>query len=366
MNKLTIMASLALLISATACHEKQPEKAEVKKFALSDSMEKMIALDSVSNSFIATETSLSGEVSFNENNVIKVFPRGSGQVIESKVTLGDKVKEGQVLAVIKSADIAGNYADLASANADIAIAQREFDNTRSLYKGGIASERELNEAKQNLAKAKAAKNKIESVLSINGGQNTTSNGTYVLTSPIDGYIVEKKVNTGNFIRSDMGDYLFTISDLKNVWINANVFEDDIAKVKEGYDVEVYTLAYPDKTFVGKIDKLSEVLDPTNKTMKVRVKLENKEGLLKPSMFAKVIVSNEEKVKALCVPTKALISQDGKNFVVVYKGRDNMKIAEVSIQKIIGDKTFISGGVQEGDKLIVSNQLLIFQQLLDTP
>ena len=101
-------------------------------------------------------------------------------------------------------------------------------------------------------------------------------------------------------------------------------------------------------------------------MKVRVKLENKEGLLKPSMFAKVIVSNEEKVKALCVPTKALISQDGKNFVVVYKGRDNMKIAEVSIQKIIGDKTFINGGVQEGDKLIVSNQLLIFQQLLDTP
>ncbi len=366
MNILTIMASLVLMISITACHEKQPETVEVKKFTLSDSMEKMIALDSVSNSFIVTETSLSGEVSFNENNVIKVFPRGSGQVIESKVTLGDKVKEGQILAVIKSADIAGNYADLASANADIAIAQREFDNTRNLYKGGIASERELNEAKQNLAKAKAAKNKIESILSINGGQHTTSNGTYVLTSPIDGYIVEKKVNTGNFIRTDMGDYLFTISDLKNVWINANVFEDDISKVKEGYDVEVYTLAYPDKTFKGKIDKLSEVLDPTNKTMKVRVKLENKEGLLKPSMFAKVIVSNEEKTKALCVPTKALISQDGKNFVVIYKGRDNLKIAEVNIQKIIGDNTFINGGVKEGDKLIVSNQLLIFQQLIDAP
>ena len=126
------------------------------------------------------------------------------------------------------------------------------------------------------------------------------------------------------------------------------------------------MAYPDKIFKGKIDKLSEVLDPTNKTMKVRVKLDNKEGLLKPSMFAKVIVSNEEKTKALCVPTKALISQDGKNFVVVYNSPDKMKISEVSIQKIIGDKTFINGGVNEGNKLIVSNQLLIFQQLLDTP
>ena len=366
MRQTTFIVSFLGLVALTACHEKHPVREDAKKFAISDSMAKMITLDSVANCYLSTETSLSGEVSFNENNVIKVFPRGSGQVIESKVTLGDKVKAGQVLAVIKSADIAGSYVDLASAKADIAIAQRQYDNERSLYKGGIASERELNEAKQNLEKAKAAKNKIESVISINGGQNTTASGTYILTSPIDGFIVEKKVNTGNFIRSDMGDYLFTISDLKDVWVNANVFEDDIAKVKEGYDVDVYTLTYPDKTFKGKIDKLSEVLDPTTKAMKVRVRLSNTEGLLKPSMFAKVVVTNEEKEKALCIPTKALISQDGKNFVVVYKGSDNMKITEVNVSKIIGEKTFIKGGLNEGDKLIVTNQLLVFQQLLDTP
>ncbi len=366
MKRITLATVLMALITMTACHEAQPVKEETKKFVLSDSMAKMITLDTVENSFIANETSLSGEVSFNENNVIKVFPRGGGQVVESKVTLGDKVTEGQVLAIIRSADIAGNYADLKSANADVAIAKRQFDNENSLYKGGIASERELNEAKQNLEKANAAKNKIESTLSINGGQNTTSSGTYVLTSPINGYIVEKKVNTGNFIRSDMGDYLFTISNLKDVWINANVFEDDISKVKEGYDVDVYTLSYPGKSFKGKIDKLSEVLDPTNKTMKVRVRLDNPEGLLKPSMFAKVVVTNEEELKSLCVPTKALINQDGKSYVVVYKSNDNMKIAEVGVTRTVDDKTFISGGVTQGDKLIVTNQLLIFQQLLDTP
>jgi len=101
-------------------------------------------------------------------------------------------------------------------------------------------------------------------------------------------------------------------------------------------------------------------------MKVRVRLSNTEGLLKPSMFDKVVVTNEEKEKALCIPTKALISQDGKNFVVVYKGVDNMKITEVNISKIIGEKTFINSGLNEGDKLIVTNQLLVFQQLLDTP
>ena len=366
MKRITTATALMALIMMTACHEKQPVKEELKKFVLSDSMARMIELDTVQNSFISTETSLSGEVSFNENNVIKVFPRGSGQVVESKVTLGDKVTEGQVLAVIKSADIAGNYADLKSADADVAIAKRQYENEKSLYNGGIASERELNEAKQNLEKANAAKNKIESVLNINGGKNTTAGGTYVLTSPINGYIVEKKVNTGNYLRSDMGDYLFTISNLKDVWINANVFEDDISKVKEGYDVDVYTLSYPGKSFKGKINKLSEVLDPTNKTMKVRVKLDNPEGLLKPSMFAKVVVTNEEEQKSLCLPTKALINQDGKSYVVVFKSNNNMKIAEVGVLRIIGDKTFITGGVNQGDKLIVTNQLLIFQQLLDTP
>jgi len=366
MKQSVFILSVFLIVTSVACHEKEPVKEEVKKFALSDTMLRMITIDSVQNCFLSTETTLSGEVSFNENNVIKVFPRNSGQVIECKVTLGDRVSEGQVLAVVKSADIAGNYADLASANADIAIATRQLKNTQSLFKNGIASEREVNEAKQNLEKAKAAQNKISSLININGGKNTNSGGTYNLISPISGFIVEKKANTGSFIRSDMGDNLFTISDLKDVWINANVFEDDISKIKEGYDVDVNTLAYPNKTFKGRIDKLSEVLDPTTKTMKVRVKLNNPDGLLKPSMFAKVVVSNEEKDKALCLPTKALINQDGKTYVIVYRSNSDMKIAEISVIKTIGEKTFINSGVVEGDKLIVSNQLLIFQQLLDTP
>jgi len=366
MKKQVLIGVVVLLFAATACHEKQPEKEIIKKFSLSDSMAKLIELDTVQNCFIGSTIILSGEISFNENNVNKVFPRSSGQVIESKVTLGDKVTAGQVLAVIKSADVAGSYADLASVNADIAIAKRQLDNTQNLYKNSIASERELNEAKQNYEKAKAAKIKIDAILSINGGKNTNAGGTYNLTAPISGYVVEKKINAGSFIRPDMGDYLFTISDLKDVWVYANVFENDIQKIKEGYSVDVTTLAYPDKIFKGKIDKLSEVLDPINKAMKVSVKLENENGLLKPAMFAKVIVTNKEQQKAICLPTKALINQDGKTFVVVYSNKDNMRIAEIDILKTVGEKTYIKSGVNEGDVLIVSNELLIFQQLLDTP
>jgi cobalt-zinc-cadmium efflux system membrane fusion protein len=365
MNKFLIPFLFAIVLFTFSCTEKKEVKEEkATNFVLSDTMAKMISIDTVGSTNIDDELYLSGEINFNENNVNKIFPRNSGQILESKVTLGDKVSAGQVLAIVKSADVAGNYADLSNANADIAIAKRQMENEENLFKNGIASEKEYLEAKQNYEKTLTAKNKIQSLISINGGSNSNAVGTYTLTSPIDGYIVEKKANAGNFIRADMGDYLFTVSDLKNVWVNADVFEADISKVKEGYSVKVTTLAYPDKVFDGTIDKISEVLDPASKTLKVRIRLDNSERLLRPQMFAKVVVSNKEGRKAVVIPTKSLVSLNGKTYVVVYNSNSDMKIAEVSVLKQSGDNTFINRGVIPGQKIITHNQLLVFQQLLN--
>jgi cobalt-zinc-cadmium efflux system membrane fusion protein len=361
--KYPVIVLLTILAIATSCSSEQVKKEEDKKFVLSDTMMHMISIDTVHNCNIDDEISLSGEISFNENNVVKIYPRNSGQVVEARVSLGDKVTKGQVLAIVKSADIAGNYSDLNSANADVSIAKRNMENIEALYKGGISSEKEFNDAKQNYQKALAARSKIQSVLNINGGTKTNEGGQYNLISPINGYIVEKKITAGSFLRADMGDYLFTISNLKNIWVNANVYEADIQKVKEGYPVKVTTLSYPDRVFTGKIDRVSEVLDPQSKAMKVRVALANEDLALKPDMFARVMVSNEEGAKALCIPTAALISQDGKNYVVVYNGRADVKAVEISILKTVGAKTYVKEGLMEGQHVISKNQLLIFSQLL---
>ena len=353
----------ALAFMATGCKGKPEHEVKKSGFVLSDTMAKMIALDTVRTAAIDNQLTLSGEISFNENNVIKLFPRSSGQVTESRVTVGDKVSKGQTLAVIRSADVAGNYSDLSGAEADVAIAQRQLDNTSSLYKSGIASEKDYAEAKQNLLKAEAAKEKIQSLLAINGAGSKTGGG-YTVSSPIDGYIVEKNINAGSFIRPDMGNNLFTISDLKNVWVWANVFETDIPRIKTGSSVQVSTLAYPGKIFNGKVDQISEVLDPTNKAMHVRVSLDNSALLLKPEMFAKVQVSDVQQQTAICIPTKALISEDGKDFVIVYKDNSHMSIAEVKIMKTLGDITYLYEGVNPGQLLVVKNQLLLFQQLLN--
>ena len=360
--KQTIAIALLFMVAASSCEHKEPAAQKSTKFVLSDTMRHMIVLDTVKNCNVTNELALSGVVAFNENNVVKIFPRSSGQVVESKVSLGDHVSQGQVLAIIRSADVAGNYSDLAGANADVAIAKRQMDNTESLYKNGISSEKEYIEAKQGYEKALAARNKVQSLININGGGKTNAEGQYTLTAPIDGYIVEKKVAAGAFIRPDMGDNLFTISDLKNVWIYANVYEADIAKIHEGYEAKILPISYPDKTFTGKIDKVSQVLDPQSKAMKVRINLENKDMLLKPDMFTRVIVENMEGDTALCVSSKAVIPQEGKNYMVVYRNDSDLKIVQVDLLKSVGDHTYLKGGLELGDVVVTKNQILLFNQL----
>jgi cobalt-zinc-cadmium efflux system membrane fusion protein len=160
----------------------------------------------------------------------------------------------------------------------------------------------------------------------------------------------------------MTDNLFTISNLKNVWVYANVYEADISKIKEGYTVQVLPLSYPDKVFKGKIDMVSQVLDPQSKALKVRINLDNEEMLLKPDMFTKVIVSNEEGTRSLCIPSASVVQQDGKNYVVVYVNDSDLKVAQIGIVKTVENKTYINSGLNPGDKLISKNQILIFNQL----
>ena len=348
-----------------ACKEKTDEAiSSNEKVCISDSMEKIVHIDSAGMGTVGDELKLSGEISFSDSRVIKVYPFSSGKVMQVKVSLGDKVTKGQPLAIIKSADVAGNYSDISSSGSDVAIAKRQMENTEALFQNGIASERENVEAKQNYQKAVNNVAKLQTQISINGGGHTTSDGNYIVTAPASGYIVEKKINEGAFIRSDNAENMFTIGDISEVWVNANVYESDITRVKEGYAADVTTLAYQNKVFPGVIDKVNQLLEPDTKVMKVRVRLKNEGLLLKPEMFANIIIQNKEGVQAIFIPKTSIISEDGKNYVVTYGGKCDLKVREVEILKTVGNKVYLKAGLTEGEKIITANQLLLFRALTE--
>ena len=350
----------------SACKEKKEAAAEpIQKVCITDSMMKIVHIDSAVSGSINDELKLSGEIRFSDSRVVKVFPFSSGKVTAVKVSLGDRVSKGQVLAIIRSADVAGNYSDLSLSGNDVAIAKRAMDNTESLFKNGIASERELTEARQNYQKALTNAAKLQNQITINGGGHTSAEGNYVVTSPVEGYVVEKKITEGAFIRSDNADNMFTIGDISEVWVMANVYETDIARVREGYKAIVTTLAYPGRQFTGVIDKVNQILEPDTKVMKVRVRLQNSEHLLKPEMFANVLIENKAGEPMVAIPLNAYISDYGKEYAIVYHDKCNLEIRRISIIKTIGDKTFISSGLTAGEKVVAGNQVLLFKAIMDS-
>ncbi|MEO7044893.1 MAG: efflux RND transporter periplasmic adaptor subunit, partial [Ferruginibacter sp.] len=347
-----------------ACKAKTEVTAVEKPPLISDSLARIIEVDTVKNEYIQDELSLNGEVSYDDNKVIKIFPNASGQVVSVNVTLGDKVKKGQTLAVIKSADVAGDYADLSTVTTDASIAEKEYKSAEQLYKNGISSEKDFNQAKLEYDKALNAVKKVQMQIEINGGGKTRAGGAYVITAPREGFIVDKNINAGSFIRNDNSQNLFTISDMQDVWVLANVFETDIPKIKDGQPAEVTTLAYPGKVFYGKVDQLNTVLDPLSKAMKIKIVLPNVNMLLKPEMFTNIILAHQEDQQALEIPTKAIISDNGKNYVVVYQDKNHARAQEVNILKIEGTKTYIQSGLQAGDFVVSKNQILLYNALIE--
>ena len=361
LNHIFFIAAATALFS---CKAKQPEAEKATAICVTDSMAHMIAIDTAVMSGIGDELKLSGEINFDDRKVSKVYPFSSGQVLQVNVSLGDKVSKGQTLAIIKSADVSGNYSDLSNAGNDLAIAKKQMENEESLFKNGIASEREYLEAKENYQKAATSSNKLKNQIQINGGGRTSANGTYIITAPISGYVVEKKINAGGFIRNDANDNLFTIGNISDVWVWANVYETDIAKVKAGYAAKVTTLAYPDSVFTGVVDEVSNILDPVTKVMKIRVKLPNEKQSLKPEMFANIVITNKEGSRCISVPEKAIISENGKNYVIVYKTKCDLLVQEVELVKTVTDRAYIKTGLKEGDKVISQNQILLFKALTE--
>lgn len=349
--------SLALQSCSTDAAKNTPEA----KFTLSDSLYHTLEIDTVRECQVENSITLNGKITFNQDNVVQLFPMVSGKISDIRVMLGDYVRKGQVLAVIRSSEMAGYNSNLVNAQTGLEVAKKELDATSDMYKSGLSSQKDYLSAQAAYQQAVAELARIKEVIQINGGG---AQGNYIVKTPIDGFVVEKNVTNNMDIRGDNATDLFTISDLKNIWVIANVYESNIADVNLGDSVNITTLSYPDKIFRGKVDKILNVLDPVNKVMKVRIVLPNPGYLLKPEMFASVTVTHPENQQMLCISSKALVFDNSQNYVLIFHSKDNIAVRPVTVAKSGAGKAYISSGLQEGDRVIASNELLIYQALKD--
>ena len=362
---LLLLSSVSLfLFILTSCGKKDAETTADNSNAmpLSEAQLAGLKVDTVKLMNEVSVLKLNGIVSFNEDEVANVFPLVSGHVTSVNVSMGDHVTKNQILATVRSGDVSTYQNQYNVAAANVQMTKKNLDIAQELYKTNVYSEKDLISAQNDYKAASANLDVASQYLKVFGTTAGNSDAEYKVTSPIDGFVVQKNINEGMDIRSDNGNNLFTISDLKDVWVLANVYESNIADVHLGDSVEVKTLSYPNRIFRGKIDKVYNVLDPVNKVMKVRISLKNADYALKPAMFASVTITKVEQEKMLCVPSDAIVFDRSQNFVLVYKNKSTIVIQPVKVAVSVGNKAFIESGLKEGDRVVTSQTLLIYQAL----
>jgi cobalt-zinc-cadmium efflux system membrane fusion protein len=359
------MRSLIIILVITAfisgCKNNLPAEEIKQTFVLSDKMYASTKTESAKELPLQMELNLYGKITADNNKMIEIFPVVGGNVTKVYVELGDYVKKGQILASIRSTEVAEFEKELEDAKNDVVVAKNNVKVAQELYEGKLTTDREVLEAKSQLEKAQSQLHRIQETYKI---YNIKGGATFDIRSPLNGFIIQKKINQDMLLRNDRSDNIFDIAEIDNVWAIANVNESDINLVSLGINAAVSTLSYPDKKFYGKVDKIFNIIDPETKAMKVRIKLENHGYLLKPEMRATIKLSYFEPDTMIAIPSKAVIFDKSKSFVLIFKDRNNIETRQVDFFRQVGDITYISSGIEIGEKVITENQLLIYDALND--
>jgi cobalt-zinc-cadmium efflux system membrane fusion protein len=313
----------------------------------------------------------SGTVSLDDLRAGHVFSPVTGRVVSILAALGQRVKKGQTLAIIESPDIGTAVADVHKAEADVIAAEHDLKRKKELFeqKAGPAADVEAAQDTYRKAKAELERAREKERLLRVGSANTVTQ-QYPLPSPVDGEVLSRNINPGVEIQGQYSgganQELFTIGELDRVWVMADLYEMDLARVHVGSPASVSVVAYPGMRFNGRVDWVSGSLDPGTRTAKVRLSIDNPDRLLRPMMYATVQISVDQ-ARSLAIPRNALlrIGDEKVVFIEVGEGDGYVRFKKVDVDVDEGESSpflVLKTGLPAGTKLVVSGAILLSQML----
>lgn len=279
-----------------------------------------------------------GTIQYNEHQIVQIHPRASGWVEQLQVRAeGESVKQGDTLLALYSPDIL-------NAQVDFLIALRQAGH-------GMLSENTLEKARNRL-RLLAVPEAIITDLKRTG----KSLNTVPILAPQSGVIGRLNIREGAYVTP--ATEILMIADLSTIWVLIDVFESQLAWVEKGKAAEIRVPAYPGKVWEGEVDYLYPSLDPKTRTLQVRLQFKNPDHLLKPNMFARVVIYGGPKRDTLIMPAAALIATGERQVVMVRTGAGKFKPVPVKTGMRQGDRIEILAGLKQDDEIVISGQFLL--------
>ena len=377
-----LLVALALGLSGVVvdCKKKDPPaeaepKAEADVVLADDTLKAAgLQIAPVRSAPRKTSVTAAGIVEFSPNRVARIGPVVDGRVVALKVDPGQRVKAGDVLAAMQSAQVGHARADYMAAQLRKAQAEREKLRQETLAEGGATSTRDLLAAQtaKELAdlESRTAAERLRAVggyagdLDLDSGIPGSPTSSIALTTPLGGVVLDVNARVGQPVSP--ADTLFVVGEIDRVWIVLDVYERDLSKVHIGDAVHASVLAYPQRTFDGRVDYVGGIVDPVRRAVSTRIVIDNPEMLLRPGMSVTTRILHDDNTDAgvsLWVPRSAITAIDGQPFVFIEKKPGQYLLrAVVRGEDVEGDSEIVRG-LAVGEPVVTEGVFVLKSELL---
>jgi len=355
-------ATLPLVVVAAGCSHDIPARREIQSRVVDAPDPRVVEIDRPEQFARArAETrevndtlDANGVVAPEVSRTVHVNAMAGGRLADVRVRLGDAVHEGDVLFVVQSADLGTAIADWRKALADQRLTDAALRRAKRLFAARALALKDLQQAANDADKARIDVDTGAERIRILGGDVERPAPLIEVRAPIDGIVVEQNAAGGEAVKSlDSSPNLLTVADLSRVWVLCDVYENDLGDVHVGDRAEVRLVAYRDRTFGGAVSDIGRVLDPTTRAAKVRVEIDNAEGLFRPGMFATARFVARTAETRTVTPASAVLRLQDRTWVFRADGERRFKRVEVQAGAVLPDGSqTILGGLAPGDEVIL--------------
>jgi membrane fusion protein, heavy metal efflux system len=307
-----------------------------------------------------------GKIAVDADRATPVYSPYSGRVVRVLAALGANVERGTPLATIAASEFVQGQDDLATANAQVKLAQASEARKHALYDARGGSMQDWQQAQADLATAEANLKAVENRLRILGksdadiaalAQAKRMDVTANLVAPIAGVVVDRQVGPGQVVQAGSAA-LFTVADVSSVWLVANVREVDAPRVHVGQTVEVTVMGLPGRTFEARVASVAAMVDASTRRVAVRAVLDNRERLLKPEMFANFRIITDAGRESPAVPAAAVVYEGESAHVWVLQSGDVIQLRPVRTGLSGDGLVEIVEGLKAGERIVVRGSLFI--------
>jgi cobalt-zinc-cadmium efflux system membrane fusion protein len=306
----------------------------------------------------APELNVTGMVNPDVSRQVPVPSLASGRVVEINARLGDTVQKGQLLFKVRSNDIAGAYADYRKAVKNEQLAKAQLNRAKILFDDGAIPKSAMEVAQTNEDNALVDVESTTEHLKILGADPDHPSGIVEVYAPVAGVITDQQITGQAGVQALTPPNPFTISDMSHVWIICDVYENNLAQVHIGEFADIHLVAYPNRVLRGRISNILPAIDPTLRTAKVRLEVENPDSMLRIGMFVTATFHGTAMEKRAAVPATAILHLHDRDWVYTPAGDHTFRRLEVTAGGMLANnQQEILSGIQPGDR-VVANALVL--------